>query len=214
MKWSDKDTIVSLVVLLVFVVSFILMKLGFLDDTTTIVILCILSIGFLGNHWYRAYQLKKKGLKVEDAGRPMTTVLVKETLKKLNCTVEEKDSGWLVFNYQGVFFSIEAHDDCRFINLIWPWCYTIPLYDADEYSRLREVVNELNERGLCSLFFFPNEETDEMVVHIKHNMLFTSEINELDGYLRAELGSMFDVAKQLNLEMEKKRMKEEELTER
>ena len=44
MKWSDKDTVISLVVLLVFVVSFILMKLGFLDDTTTIVILCILSM--------------------------------------------------------------------------------------------------------------------------------------------------------------------------
>ena len=213
MKWSDKETIVSLAILLVVVVSIILLKLGIIDTTITIIIMSTFSIVVFGNHLYQAYQAKKKGKRAEGTStyeHPETRKLVTETLQRMNCKVDVTEEDRLVFEYQGVRFLIEAVDDCLFINLIWPWCYTISLYDADEYSRLRQVVNELNASGTCSVFYYPNKETDEMAVHMKKHMLFVSDITELEAYMSSAIAGLFSTARQLELDMEKMRVQEHE----
>lgn len=211
MKWSYREVIVSCVILLVFSGSIILMKLGYLDKMTTVVFLFIISICMLADYYWKLYRAKKMGLKYVTGEIIETRKLVKETLKKMNCQVEETKDGRFSFDYQGVRFLIEAADGCMYINLIWPWCYSVPLYDADEYSRLRKVVNELNERSLCTVFYIPNNELDEVGVHLKKHILFVSEIAPLDDYLHSTLNAFFVSVQQLNLEMEKVRLKEQEM---
>jgi hypothetical protein len=126
----------------------------------------------------------------------------------MDCQGGEDEKGYFECEYQGVHFVIEAEDDCLYINLVWPWCYTIPLYDADAYSRLRKIVNDLNSLGTCSLFYYPHKETDEMVVHLKANMLFMSEIGPIDAYLAGAISGLFKIVNQLNLEMEKMKLEE------
>lgn len=213
MKWSDKETIISLIILLVFVVSIILMKLGLIDGGIWAVVMFTMSVVFLSRYYIQRYRAKKKGEMNVDESRyehPQTRKLVTETLQAMNCKVEETEDGNLVFDYQGVNFLIEASDECLFINLIWPWCYTIPLYDAHEYSRLRKVVNELNAHGTCSVFYYTNKETDEMVVHLKKHMLFVSDITALPSYMKGTITGLFSIVRQLDLDMEKMRVQEHE----
>lgn len=213
MKWSDKDTIVSLSIILAFVVSYILMALGLIDKGIWAVVVFTMSIGFLANYYIQRFRSKKKGQTPVDTSKyehPETRKLVTETLQRMNCKVDTTDEGNIIFEYQGVTFMIEATDDCLFINLIWPWCYTIHLYDANEYSCLRKVVNDLNAHSACSVFYYPHKETDEMVVHMKKNMLFVSDITSLDAYLSSAITGLFSTARQLDLDMEKMRVQEHE----
>lgn len=216
MEWTNRKAVICLTALLIVVVSCILVSLGIIDKMTTVVFLSLFSLIFIAEYLYRRHQAKKKGKTPEGAltyEHPETRKLVMETLQKMNCKVEVTEEDRLLFEYQGVRFLIEAVDDCLFINLIWPWCYTISLYDAHEYSRLRQVVNELNANGTCSVFYFPNKETDEMVVHMKKHMLFVSDITEPEAYMNSAITGLFGTVRQLEVDMEKMRVQEHEAVE-
>ena len=208
MKFTNQNAIIILAVLLVIIVSAILIHLGLIDVTITIVSLCALSIGVLAGYFIHRNKSKSNVSTTSNKRPVQTRKLVTDTLQRMNCQVEEDENGYFEFEYQGVHFVIEAEDDCLYINLVWPWCYTIPLYDADAYSRLRKIVNDLNSLGTCSLFYFPHKETDEMVVHLKANMLFMSEIGPIDAYLAGAISGLFKIVNQLNLEMEKMKLEE------
>ena len=214
MEWTNRKAIIFLTALLIVVVSSILVSLGIIDKKTTVVFLSLFSLLFIAECLYRYNQSKQQEETVVGESKythPETPKLVMETLQRMNCKVDVTEDERILFEYQGVRFLIEAADDCLFINLIWPWCYTIPLYDAHELSRLRKVVNNLNANGTCSVFFYPNNETDEMVVHMKKHMLFVSDITELEAYLNSAITGFFNIARQLDLDMEKMRVQEREV---
>lgn len=117
------------------------------------------------------------------------------------------EEGRIQFEYQGVIFLMEAANDCAFVNLIWPWCYSFSKFDIDEFARVQRVANNINARGVVSVFYGETD-SDDVAVHIRKNFLFVSQIPELDDYLKLILDSFFRTARTLDLEIEKCRMQE------
>ena len=102
---------------------------------------------------------------------------------------------------------MEAVDDCLFVNLIWPWCYSFSKFDIDEFARMRQVVNEINMKGSVSVFY-SIADTDEVAVHLKKNFLFVPQVPQLKDYLKLMFDSFFRTARTLDVEIEKMRLKE------
>ena len=53
-----------------------------------------------------------------------TRQLVLNTREHIGSKPEYTEDGYIRFEYQGVVFLMETADDCDFVNLIWPWCYS------------------------------------------------------------------------------------------
>jgi hypothetical protein len=138
---------------------------------------------------------------------PHTRQLAVETLRQMGCVPEETEEERIRFDYQGVTFLMEAVDDCLFVNLIWPWCYSFSKFDIDEFARMRQVVNEINMKGSVSVFY-SIADTDEVAVHMKKNFLFVSQVPQLKDYLKLMFDSFFRTARTLDVEIEKMRLKE------
>ena len=141
-------------------------------------------------------------------GKPATRELVKQVLQRMGCQYEDKRGEPIHFEYQGITFIVEAVNDCLFINLIWPWCYRFSIFDIDEFARVRKVINEINVRGTCTLFYIQYPESDEVAVHIRKNLLFVPQIPQIEGYLQVTLKGFFEVARALDVEKEKVKMQE------
>ena len=140
--------------------------------------------------------------KDENLEMPMTKELVKSVLRQMECLPIETEEGRIRFDYQGVTFLMEAADECLFVNLIWPWCYSFSKFDIDEFARVRQVVNDVNMRGLVSVFYC-FADSDEVAVHMKKNFLFVAHIPHLKDYLCLMLDSLFKTARTLEVEVEK-----------
>ena len=160
----------------------------------------------------RREQLLKENENMEKAKtqeiKSATRSLVQQVLKNIGCQTEITQEGRIRYDYQGITFLIEAADDCLFVNLIFPWCYSFSRFDIDEFARVRRVVNNINSHSNCTIFYTTNAETDEIAVHVRKHLIFTSQIQDLEGYLIATMGSFFNIVRELNLEIEKVRMKE------
>ena len=102
---------------------------------------------------------------------------------------------------------MEATDDCKFVNLIWPWCHSFSKFDIDEFARVRQVVNEVNMNDSLSVFYTITD-SDEVALHIKKHFLLVPQVPEVEEYLRVILNGFFRTARTLNLEIEKCRMNE------
>ena len=134
--------------------------------------------------------------------KPKTKELAYKTLRSIGCTTQETEEGRIRFDYQGVTFLMEAVDECLFVNLIWPWCHSFSKYDIDEFARVRQVVNDINSRGLVSMFYGITD-SDDIAVHIKKYFLLIPQISDLEGYLKVILDSFFRTVRTLNVEIEK-----------
>lgn len=108
---------------------------------------------------------------------------------------------------QGVIFLMEAANDCAFVNLIWPWCYSFSKFDIDELARVQKVANDINARGVISAFYSITD-SDDVAVHLKKNFLLVQQIPDLEDYLRLLVDSFFRTARMLELEVKKRRMQE------
>ena len=137
-----------------------------------------------------------------------TRKLVYRLLSKLGCDPKYTEEDRIQFEYQGVFFLMDAVDDCKFVNIIWPWCHSFSKFDIDEFARVRKVINEINVRGTCTLFYIQYPESDEVAVHIRKNLLFVPQIPQIEGYLQVTLKGFFEVARALDVEKEKVKMQE------
>lgn len=136
-----------------------------------------------------------------------TRQLVLNTIEHIGSEPKGTEEDRIRFEYQGVTFLMEAVDDCIFVNLIWPWCYSFSKFDIDEFSRVRQVVNEINSSGFASVFYGITD-SDDVAVHIKKHFLFVPQIPELENYLKLMLDNFFRIARTLDLEIEKRRMAE------
>ena len=136
-----------------------------------------------------------------------TRQLALKTIENIGSTPQYTEEGRIQFEYQGVIFLMEAANDCMFVNLIWPWCHSFSKFDIDEFSRVRQVINDINMRGTASVFYSITD-SDDVAVHIKKHFLLVSQIPGLEEYLKLMLDSFFRTARTLNVEIEKFRLQE------
>ena len=136
-----------------------------------------------------------------------TRQLAINAIERIGCEPQFTEEGRIQFEYQGVIFMMEAANDCMFVNLIWPWCHSFSKFDIDEFARVRQVVNDINARGTVTVFYGITD-SDEVAIHIKKNLLFIAQINDLEDYLKAMLESFFRTARTLDVEIEKCRLQE------
>ena len=140
--------------------------------------------------------------------KPATKDLAYSLLHKLGCAPEETEDGRIKLEFQGITFLMEAVNDCLFVNLIWPWCHSFSIFDIDEFSRVRKVVNEINMNSSCSVFYIPNPESDEVAVHIKKHLLLTPQIPNIEEYMKVMFRIFFVAQRELVTEIEKYRLQE------
>ena len=140
--------------------------------------------------------------------KPETKNLAYSILRQLGCAPEETEEGRIRLEFQGITFLMEAVDECLFVNLIWPWCHSFSIFDIDEFSRVRKVVNEINVNSSCSVFYIPNPESDEVAVHIKKHFLLVPQIPNIEEYMKVMFRSFFAAQRELLTEIEKYRLQE------
>ena len=135
------------------------------------------------------------------------TELVLSTLRKIGCDYEIEQRGninWIRFIFQGEHFTIDCNDDNYYINIYDTWWYEISIYsDIEEIADLHKVINIVNRQANCTLLYTVNEETELIGVHSKKNMLFISQIPELDLYLKSAFSEFFKVQRSVLTELEK-----------
>ena len=136
-----------------------------------------------------------------------TRQLALKTIENIGSTPQYTEEGRIQFEYQGLIFLMEAANDCMFVNLIWPWCHSFSKFDIDEFSRVRQVINDINMRGTASVFYSITD-SDDVAVHIKKHFLLVSQIPGLEEYLKLMLDSFFRTARTLDVEIEKFRLQE------
>lgn len=136
-----------------------------------------------------------------------TKDLAYSLLREIGANPQETEEGRIKFEYQGVVFLMEAINECKFVNLIWPWCHSFSKFDIDEFARVRQVVNDINMRGTSSVFYGITD-SDDVAVHIKKHFLFVQQIPDLESYLKITLDSFFRTARTLDIEVEKCRLQE------
>lgn len=136
-----------------------------------------------------------------------TKQLALRIIENIGSKPQFTEEGRILFEYQGINFLMEATDDCKFVNLIWPWCHSFSKFDIDEFARVRQVVNEVNMNDSLSVFYTITD-SDEVALHIKKHFLLVPQVSEVEEYLRVILNSFFRTARTLNLEIEKCRMNE------
>ena len=136
-----------------------------------------------------------------------TRQLALKTIENIGSKPEYTEEGRIQFDYQGITFLMEAVNDCMFVNLIWPWCHSCSKFDIDEYARVQKVVNDINARGVVSVFYGETD-SDDVAVHIRKNFLFVPQIPELEDYLKLILDSFFRTVRILDVEIEKCRLRE------
>lgn len=136
-----------------------------------------------------------------------TKDLAYKLLKKMGTIPQETEEGRIKFEYQGIFFLMEAINECKLVNLIWPWFHSFSKFDIDELARVRKVVNDINARGTASVFYGITD-SDDVAVHIKKNLLLVPQILDLEDYMKLTLDSFFRTARTLDIEIEKCRFQE------
>ena len=136
-----------------------------------------------------------------------TRQLALKAIENIGSEPQYTEEGRIQFEYQGITFLMEAANDCDYINLIWPWCYSFSKFDIDEFARVRQVVNDINAYGVVSVFYGVTD-SDEVAVHVKNNFLFVQQIPDIEKYLRMMLEDFFRAVRKLDLEIEKLKMQE------
>lgn len=136
-----------------------------------------------------------------------TRQLALNTIENIGSEPKYNEEGRIQFEYQGVTFLMETANDCDFVNLIWPWCYSFNKFDIDEFARVRQVVNDINAYGVVSVFYGVTD-SDDVAVHVKKNFLFIQQIPGIENYLRLMLDSFFRTVRKLDLDIEKIKMQE------
>jgi hypothetical protein len=136
-----------------------------------------------------------------------TRELAITVLKDIGAELTDVGEDRIQFEYQGITFLMDIDDDCYFVNIIWPWCHTFNKFDIDEFSRVQRVINTINCYDAVSVFYGISD-SDDVVLHMKKNLLFIPQIPHIDSYLRSMLGSFFRTVRTLKLEIEKSRLLE------
>ena len=135
-----------------------------------------------------------------------------ETLTKLGCQyefAEEEDDRRIFFVYQGEHFFVDARNDWNYIQIWDTHWEQVELYDIDEFSRIKKVINDSNLNNSITTFYTINEEGKTIDVHSKSIILFVSEIYDIGEYLKLEFSEFFRTHQYVMLEMARLRENEQ-----
>lgn len=143
-----------------------------------------------------------------------TRELFLATLNRIGCQYQlanEENDERIFFAYQGEHFIANANNTLRFIQLWDTHWEHIELYDIDEFSRLKKVINLANLNNSVMTIYTIDEDAKTVDVHCKSTVLFIPEIPDIEDYLKLELNEFFRAHQFVKLEMAKLRDKEETL---
>ena len=183
----------------------------------TVIVFLVLVVG---NSIYHYFRNKNENDSIEDTDsvdnsnsetnmeeKIKTKELAISVLKDIGADLTDIGEERIQFDYQGITFLLDLEDDCYFVNIIWPWCHTFNKFDIDEFSRVQRVINTINSYDAVSVFYGISD-SDDVVLHMKKNLLFIPQIPQIDSYLRSILGGFFRTVRTLELEIEKSRLQE------
>ena len=184
----------------------------------TVIIFLVLVVG---NSIYRYFREKNENDSIEEEtdstdNSNSETEMEKEiktrelaisVLKDIGAELTDAGEERIQFEYQGITFLMDANDDCYFINIIWPWCHTFNKFDIDEFSRVQRVVNEINSYDSITVFYGISD-SDDVLLHMRKNLIFVPQIPQINEYLRSILRSFFQTTRTLDFEIEKSRLQE------
>lgn len=184
----------------------------------TVIIFLVLVVG---NSIYRYFREKNENDSIEEETDSIdnsdsetnmekeikTRELAISILKEIGAELTDVGEERIQFEYQGITFLMDANDDCYFINIIWPWCHTFNKFDIDEFSRVQRVVNEINSYDSITVFYGISD-SDDVLLHMRKNLIFVPQIPQINEYLRSILRSFFQTARTLDFEIEKSRLQE------
>lgn len=140
-----------------------------------------------------------------------TRELFLDTLERIGCQYDqgEGEDTRIFFSYQGEHFFADMKDESIYVH-IWDthWVH-VELYDIDEVSRLRKVINSSNlNTGVVTVFTIDND-AKTMDVHTKSTIPFMSAMPNLEDYLRTELNEFFHAHHFVGSEMHRLREQEQ-----
>ena len=130
---------------------------------------------------------------VSNTGQKDIKPLLINTLNEMNCepVVDEKENNRVDFTYQGQNFSINIDDNSEFITLWYPFWSEIELDDLDEVSRVSKAINYTNQKGIITMCYVINNETNRLYTHSQATFLFNDYIPNLKHYLAQYLQWFF-----------------------
>lgn len=142
-----------------------------------------------------------------------TRALVMRTLRNMGCEpVVEDGSGHICFEYQGERFCIGAEDECVFINVYDLWWHSLSMdADIEEFARMQKTVNWINGFANCTVLYSFDYEDRMIGLHSRKNILFISQIPNLELYLGSVLNDFFKVQREVLTEIEKQKVIEKQI---
>ena len=141
-----------------------------------------------------------------------TRDLVFQTLRRIGCEYREEEDNRILFRYQGEPFMIIANDGSFFIDVYDNWWYSLSTYcEVDEFARLQKVINHVNAFVNGTVLYTVHQESEQIGVHTKRNILFIPQIPEIESYLVSVLNDFFKTQRLVVTEIEKMKVKEEQL---
>lgn len=142
-----------------------------------------------------------------------TRVLLMQTLRSIGCEpLVEENTGRIFFSYQGEQFFVTCSNESPFITVYDVWWYQIPMdADIEEFARMQKAVNYVNAYANCTALYSTNEEERVFGLHLKKHIPFIVQIPDIEVYLRSTLDDFFIAQRALMTEMERNKVKEEQL---
>ena len=141
-----------------------------------------------------------------------TRELVFQTLRRIGCEYREEEENRILFKYQGEPFMIIANDNSFFIDVYDNWWYSLSTYcEVDEFARLQKVINHVNAFVNSTVLYTIHQESEQIGVHTKRNILFIPQIPEIESYLVSVLDDFFKTQRLVVTEIERIKVKEEKL---
>jgi len=141
-----------------------------------------------------------------------TRDLVFQTLRRIGCEYREEEENRILFKYQGEPFMIIANDNSFFIDVYDNWWYSLSTYcEVDEFARLQKVINHVNAFVNSTVLYTIHQESEQIGVHTKRNILFIPQIPEIESYLVSVLDDFFKTQRLVVTEIERIKVKEEKL---
>lgn len=167
--------------------------------------LFLVIVGFITGFATYMFFFAKKNSDEDDSisspeppvGQKYIKPLLINTLNEMNCEpeVDEKDKNCIDFNYQGQHFIINVEDNSDFIKVWYPFWYEIELDDLDEVSRVSKAINYTNQKGIITMCYVINNETNRLYTHSQATIPFNDYIPDLKHYLAQHLQWFFQARK-------------------
>lgn len=143
------------------------------------------------NREWAERQLEKTSEAAGEMEDISTRDLLIQTLREMNCNVEEGRDSDVIFNFEGGQFVARTNDGYNYVTLNYLFFYDVPLYDKARVEKLKRVVNETNIRRSVQTFYVVDREGGQVNVHCSSTFYFRPELKDRRQCLLAEIRDIF-----------------------